>query len=134
MECLVDTCVWIDHLRPGTPHRIRLAADEAVNRLESVVCEPVWFELLRQSPKSERAGMEKRLLTLPMLTTPADLWRKATCFGQHCRDAGIHAGFADLIIATICQSHGATLVTFDSHFPLLAKVIGFKAEMLQRPS
>jgi predicted nucleic acid-binding protein len=134
MECLVDTCVWIDYLRPGTPPKIRQAADEAVNRAASVVCEPVWFELLRQSPRSERVGIEKRLLTLPMLPTPADLWRKATHFGQQCRDAGVHAGFADLIIATICQCHEVTLVTFDSHFRLLADVIGFESELLQRPA
>lgn len=134
MECLVDTCVWIDYLRSGTPHKTRQAADEAVNRAASVVCEPIWFELLRQSPQSERVGIEKRLLTLPMLPTPADLWRKATLFGQQCRDAGVHAGFADLIIATICQRHEVTLVTFDSHFRLLADVIGFESELLQRPA
>jgi len=134
MEWLVDTCVWIDYLRTGTPHKIRQVADEAVNRAASVVCEPIWFELLRQSPRSERVGIEKRLLTLPMLSTPADLWRKATLFGQQCRDAGVHAGFADLIIATICQRHEVTLVTFDSHFRLLADAIGFEIELLQRPA
>jgi predicted nucleic acid-binding protein len=134
VEYLVDTCVWIDYLRPGTPDKIRRVADEAVNRAASVVCEPVWFELLRQSPRSERAGIEKRLLTLPMLSTPTDLWRKATLFGQQCRDAGVHAGFADLIIATICHIHEVTLVTFDSHFPLLADEIEFETELLQRPA
>jgi predicted nucleic acid-binding protein len=132
MEYLVDTCVWIDHLRPGTPPKIRQVAHEAVNHPAAVICEPVWFELLRQSPKLERAGIEKRLLTFPMLPTPADLWRKATLFGQQCRDKGIHAGFADLIIATICQRHEVTLVTFDSHFGLLADVVGFETELLQR--
>jgi predicted nucleic acid-binding protein len=134
MECLVDTCVWIDYLRPGTPHKIRRVAHEAVNRPAAVICEPVWFELLRLSPKSERTGIEKHLRTLPMLPTPADLWRKATLFGQQCRDTGVHAGFADLIIATICQHQEVMLVTFDSHFRLLADVIGFETELLQRPA
>jgi predicted nucleic acid-binding protein len=134
MECLIDTCVWIDHLRPGTPERIRQVTHEVINRPTAVVCEPVWFELLRQSPKSERAGIERRLLTVPMLSTPAGLWRKATVFGQQCRDAGIQAGCADLIIATVCQHHQVALVTFDHHFQLLAGVIGFATELLQRPS
>lgn len=134
MECLVDTCVWIDHLRPGTTEKIRRIAHEAVNRPAAVVCEPVWFELLRQSPKSERLGIEKRLLTLPMLPTPADLWRKATLFGQQCRDGGVQTGIADLIIATICRHHEVMLVTFDSHFGLLADVIGFETELLKRPA
>jgi predicted nucleic acid-binding protein len=109
-------------------------AQEAINRPAAVVCEPIWFELLRQSPKSERAGIERRLVTLPMLGTPADLWRKATVFGQHCRDAGIQAGIADLIIATVCRHHDVALVTFDHHFQLLAGVIGFETELLQRPA
>jgi len=130
----VDTCVWIDHLRPGTPPKIRRIADDAVNRPAALVCEPVWFELLRQSPKSERVGIERRLLTFPMLATPADLWRKAALFGQQCRDTGVHAGFVDLIVATICRHHEATLITFDNHFRRLAEVIGFEAELLQRPA
>jgi len=134
MECLIDTCVWIDHLRAGTPEKIRRVADEALNRPGAAVCEPVWFELLRQSPKRERAGVEKRLLTLPMLATPSGLWRKATVFGQQCQDAGVQAGFADLIIATVCRHHEVALVTFDRHFLLLAGVIGFETELLQRPS
>jgi predicted nucleic acid-binding protein len=134
MEFLVDTCVWIDHLRPGTPPEIRAVAFEAVVRPAAVICEPIWFELLRQSPKSERVGVERRLRTLPLLPTPADLWRKGTLFGQQCRDAGISAGFADLIIATVCQHHGVTLVTFDRHFQLIADVIKFEIELLQRPA
>ncbi|HEV7925043.1 MAG TPA: PIN domain-containing protein [Verrucomicrobiae bacterium] len=134
MESLIDTCVWIDHLRPGTPDKIRQMAYEALNRPEAVVCEPVWFELLRQSPKSERAGIEKRLLTFPMLATPADLWRKATTFGQQCRDAGVNAGVTDLIIATLCRHHKAVLVTFDRYFEALAGVIGFETDLLQRPA
>jgi predicted nucleic acid-binding protein len=134
MESLIDTCVWIDHLRPGTPEKIRQVTNEVLNRPAAVVCEPVWFELLRQSPKAERAGIEKRLKTFPMLPTPAALWREATVFGQQCRDAGVEAGFADLIIATVCRHHEVALVTFDRHFLLLAGVIGFETELLQRPS
>ena len=133
MDCLIDTCVWIDHFRPGTPEGIRRLTYEVINRPAAVVCEPVWFELLRQSPKAERAGIERRLLTLPMLSTPPGLWREAAVFGQQCRDAGVQAGFADLIIATLCRHHGAALVTFDRHFPLLAGAIGFEVELLQRP-
>ena len=133
MAFLIDTCVWIDHLRPGTPERIRQVTHEILNRPDAWVCEPVWFELLRHCPKSERAGVEQRLVTFPMLSTPADLWRKAAVFGQQCRDAGIQTGVTDLIVATICKHHQVSLVSFDRHFLLLAGVIGFKTELLQRP-
>jgi predicted nucleic acid-binding protein len=132
MACLIDTCVWIDHLRPGTPEGIRRVTHEVVNRHDAVVCEPVWFELLRHCPKAERAGIEKRLITFPLLSTPADLWRKATIFGQQCRDAGVQTGVTDLILATLCRHHETVLVTFDRHFLLLAGVIGLDTELLQR--
>ncbi len=134
MEHLIDSCVWIDHLRPATPASIREIAHEAVNRPEAVICEPIWFELLRLCSKAARKGIEARLSTLPMLETPAELWRDATAFGQRCKDAGIHAGFSDLLIGTICLYHGATLVTFDRQFCALAKIIGFETELLAHPS
>lgn len=134
MEYLIDSCVWIDHLRPATPQVIRQIANEAVNRSGALVCEPIWFELLRLCTKAHRKGIEARLSTLPMLSTPATLWRNATVFGQQCRDAGIQAGFSDLLIATICKHHDTIMVTFDSHFNALAKVIGFELDLLPRPA
>jgi predicted nucleic acid-binding protein len=134
MACLIDTCVWIDHLRSATPEKVRQLTHEILNRPDSAVCEPVWFELLRQCPKAERAGIERRLITFPILSTPTDLWRKATIFGQRCRDAGVHAGVTDLIIATLCRHHDTELITFDRHLLLLADVIGFEVELLQRPA
>jgi len=134
MEHLIDTCVWIDHLRPATSGSIRQVAHEAVNRPAAAICEPIWFEMLRLCPKPQRKGVEARLATLPMLSTPVELWRSATAFGQRCKDAGVQAGFSDLLIATICQHHGALMVTFDSHFAALAKVIGFEVQLLARPT
>ncbi len=95
MEYLIDSCVWIDHLRPATPAAVRQIADEAVNRPDAIVCEPISFELLRLCAKAQRKGLEARLSTFPMLLTPAELWKDATTFGQQCKDAGIQAGFSD---------------------------------------
>jgi predicted nucleic acid-binding protein len=134
MEHLIDSCVWIDHLRPSTPSAIRKIAHETVNRPNAVICEPIRFELLRLCARAERKPVEARLATLPMLHTPTELWRKATLFGQQCRDAGVQAGFFDLLIATICLHHGATIVTFDNHFAALQKIIGFQTEVLTRPA
>jgi len=134
MEHLIDSCVWIDHLRPATPISIRQIAHEAVNRPGAVLCEPIWFEMLRLCPKAQRRGVEARLATLPMLRTPEELWRGATTFGQKCKDAGVQAGFSDLLIATICQHHEVLMVTFDSHFRALAKIIGFEVDLLARPA
>lgn len=132
MENLIDSCVWIDHLRPATPAAIRQQAHEAVNRASAVLCEPICFELLRLCPKAQRKGLAARLDTLPILSTPPDLWTRATSLGQLCQDAGVQAGHSDLLVATICQHHGAVIVTFDKHFNALAKVVGLKVELLAR--
>ena len=134
MEYLIDSSIWIDHLRSATPEPIRRAAHDAVNRAGAVTCEPIWFELLRLCPKTERKGVAARLMTLPMLHTPAELWRKGTIFGQRCKDAGIQAGFADLLLGTICLHHTVVMVTFDHHFSSLSKIIGFEVEVLGRPA
>ena len=82
MESLIDSSIWIDSFRPSTPALIRRVAHDAINRATAVICEPIWFELLRLAAKSDRKRVETTLNTIPILHTPADLWRKATGFGQ----------------------------------------------------
>jgi len=82
-------------------------AHDAIHRATAVICEPIWFELLRLAAKSDRKRVEMTLNTIPILHTPADLWRKATGFGQQCKDSGIQASFADLLIGTICLHRSA---------------------------
>lgn len=45
MDQLIDFCIWVDHLRPKTDHRVRLLADEIICRPSIVLCEPIQFEL-----------------------------------------------------------------------------------------
>lgn len=134
MENLIDSSVWIDYLRPATSEPTRRLAREAIDHASAVICEPIWFELLRLCPKPARKGLEVRLATLPLLRTPADLWRSATAWGQQCQDAGVQAGFGDLLIGTICRHHSAIMITFDKHFLPLSKIIGFKVNLLARPA
>jgi predicted nucleic acid-binding protein len=133
MEQLIDSSVWVHHLRSSTPEPIRELAADAINSPAAVLCEPVAFELLRLCPRSQRKGIEARFATVPMLATPVELWRKATALGQQCRDAGFQPGFADLLITAICLHHGATIVTFDKDFLPLRKLVELKVELLIKP-
>lgn len=132
MGHLIDSCIWVDHLRPKTNHHVRLLADEVIRRSSIVLCEPIQFELLRLAPQSSRNMLDLTLSIIPMLQTPVSLWRDATRNGQRCRDKGIQTGSLDLLIATICQHHHVTLVTFDAAFEKIADVIGFQLELIKK--
>lgn len=134
MEQIVDTCIWIDSFRRKTPVPVREAANGVIRRDHILLCEPVRFEILRNAPRGERAGLNRRLATVPMLSTPASLWRDATALGQKCCDAGFTAGAYDLLIACLCAHHRRELVTFDSHFQTLSSIGGFEIEVIARPA
>jgi len=132
MDQLIDSCIWVDHLRPKTNQHVRLLADEVIRRPSIVLCEPIQFELLRLAPQVSRKMLELTLSIVPMLQTPLSLWREATKNGQRCRDKGIQTGALDLLIATICQHHQVTLVTFDTAFEKIADLIGFPLELIKK--
>jgi predicted nucleic acid-binding protein len=87
---------------------------------------------LRIASPSSQKFLETSLATIPVLTTPSSLWNLAARHGQCCREKGIQAGAMDLLIATICQHHQATLVTFDTAFEKSAKALQFPIEVMSR--
>lgn len=134
MGQLIDTCVWIDHLRKGTPDGTRQVADAALNDPEAVLCEPVRFELLAGAGKRERPLLLERLATMPLLPTPPALWPSATSLAANLCDAGIRIPPMDLLISALCIHHKVTLVTFDAHFEQVARRSKLRVEILVRPA
>lgn len=132
MDQVIDSCIWVDLLRPSTKAFIRSLADEVVMRPSIALCEPIKFELFRLAPQHSRKILETTLSTIPVLTTPNSLWVQATLNGQQCREKGIQTGAMDLLIATICQHHQATLVTFDTAFEQIAKILSFSVEVINK--
>jgi len=74
------------------------------------------------------------MATMPVLRTPADLWRDGLKLGEMCYDRRLVINSVDLLIAALCLHHGATLVTFDKHFQKLAEWSDLKVELLIRPA
>ncbi|HLB34015.1 MAG: hypothetical protein A3F67_01790 [Verrucomicrobia bacterium RIFCSPHIGHO2_12_FULL_41_10] len=132
MDQIIDSCIWVDHLRTTTKAPLRFLANEIISRPSVAICAPIHFELLRLIPQEARKRVEDILAIIPMLLTPAGLWHQATRNGQRCRDKGIQTGAMDLLIATICQHHQATLVTFDTTFEKMAKVFQFNVEVIEK--
>ena len=132
MGQVIDTCVWVDHLRKGTPDAVRRLADAAVNDADALLCEPVRFELLYGAAQRERPALLRRLATMPMLPTPPHLWHTASELAAQACDTGLRVPSVDLLIAALCIHHGVGLTTFDTHFGELAKLSNFDVNVLIR--
>jgi predicted nucleic acid-binding protein len=130
---VIDTCVWIDQLRAGTPNAVRRVADEAVNQADALLCEPVRFELLNGASRRERPLLLRRLETMPLLPTPPQLWNDAAGLAAQASDAGLRVPSLDLLIAALCIHHAVVLTTFDAHFDALAKFSKLRVNLLVRP-
>ncbi len=70
---------------------------------------------------------------MPLLPTPALLWRDATRLGQDCRDQGYTAGSLDLVIAAWAIHHDAELVTFDCDYETIARYSTLRVICLSLP-
>ncbi len=134
MGQVIDTCVWIDHLRKRTPEATRRMADAAVNAADALMCEPVRFELLAGASRKERPLLLRRLETMPLLHTPPRLWSEASKLAADACDAGLRVPSVDLLIATLCIHHGVALTTFDAHFAELGKLSKLRVNLLVRPA
>ena len=132
MGQVIDTCVWIDHLRKGTPERTRRIADAAINRADALLCEPVRFELLRGASRRDRPLLLRQMETMPMLRTSQGLWPEAERLAIAACDAGLHLPSVDLLVAALCIHHDVQLTTFDSHFGKLVKHSKLRVQLLVR--
>lgn len=122
MARLVDASLWIDFMRPRSPQALRQLIAPYIFDPEGCLAEPIAFEVLRSANEQETQQVQTRFQTVPMLSTPVNLWSEAAILGQRCRRHGITTGSLDLLIATIALHHDAELVTFDADFEQIATV------------
>jgi predicted nucleic acid-binding protein len=133
MPLLIDTSLWVDFTRASSPPRLkRFIAPHLLHR-DAHLAEPVVFEILRHATPTEARHLLLQFQTLPLLTTPPDLWTEAARLGQACRGKGITAASLDLLIAAVALHHGAEIVTFDLDFERIASVSTLQVKCLQRP-
>ena len=134
MGALIDTSVWIDAFHPKSPDAVKGLAAAAIDRADALLCEPVYLEFFRGVRDSETKRAQSFLSTLPMLPTPASLWRDALPLLRTCAKEGFTINILDALIAVIALKHAATVVTFDRDFLSLQKHCGVSVELLQRPA
>jgi predicted nucleic acid-binding protein len=133
-SALIDSSLWIDFTRSRSPRALKQFIAPYVLAPDSVLAEPIIYELLRYAADEEIRVLEAQFQTMPMIQTPDDLWAAATKLGQRCRRKGINAGSLDLLIATVAMHHDAELVTFDAGFQKIAKACDLRVNLLLRPT
>ena len=134
MGALIDTSVWIDAFHSKTPVTVKAIATQAIDRPDVVLCEPVYVEFFRGVARRDMKRVGDYLHTVPMLHTPASLWRDALPLLRMCWEKGDCVNTLDALIAVIALKNNATVVTFDQDFALLQKHCDVAVQLLVRPA
>jgi predicted nucleic acid-binding protein len=133
MTLLLDTSLWIDFTRARSPAALKQCIAPYVLDAAAHLAEPVRFEVLRAARPEEARLLEAQFDTLPVLSTPADLWQQAIALGQACRRIGRAVLSLDLLVAAVALHHNAVLVSFDADFDAIASVSALRLNRLTRP-
>ena len=134
MTLLLDTSLWIDFTRTRSPATLKQFIAPFVLDPAAHLAEPVRFEMLRSAQPDETRQLTAQFATLPMLSTPADLWQQAIELGQACRQIGQTVLSLDLLVAAVALHHNAVLVSFDADFETIASVSALRLQRLERPA
>jgi predicted nucleic acid-binding protein len=134
MVTLPDTSLWVDFTRAKSPRRLKQFIAPYLLHPTAHLAEPIVFEILRHATPQEVGPLTRQFETLPVLSTPVDLWARATTLGQTCRRQGHTAGAMDLLIAVVALAHEATIVTLDADLDRIGVLAGLQVELLTRPT
>jgi predicted nucleic acid-binding protein len=126
---LADTSAW--H-RSGQVFELweqLVAADELV------LCVPIRLELLYSARgKSDYSALARDLESFPSLTVDSEVERKATRSQAALAAIGQHRGATpvDILVAAVAERHGLTVLHYDRHFDVIARVTGQPTEWIAR--
>lgn len=113
---LIDTCGWIDFLRPGNG----ALGDRVAQALEhdaALMCSVTVTELLQGAKgKKEKTQLEFLFANVGQLAVAPVDWVSAGLALQALRGKGINVPLTDALIAAVARRHGVPVLTVDSHF------------------
>jgi predicted nucleic acid-binding protein len=131
MAQLLDSSVWLGLLRRGSPKAVKELVSPWIVDDQSVLAEPVVFELLRFASDDEARAFDEYAGSVQALPSPASLWESAAKLGQACRRKGYSVKAIDLLIATVALEHEIEIVTFDGDYASIAKASKLKVRLLK---
>ena len=116
---LVDTSVWIDHLRRGSPRLVQLL------EAEQVLCHPFIVGGLACGNLRHRAEVISLLSKLPVATIATH--QEALTFLEGRRLKGRGLGYVDLHLLASSSLDGVALWTLDKPLAQIATSLGLDA-------
>lgn len=119
---LIDTCAWIDFFKSQTGSLGNRVA-ELIEANQVAITGVVIAELL-QGIKQEKESKRLQLLlkSIHYLRTEDSDWLNAGQLARQLRTKGLTLPLTDILIATIAQRHGVSILTLDKHFQYLPVV------------
>ncbi len=127
---LVDTSVWIEAARRKGAVEVKVALESLLEMYETVVCPPVWLEVLGGARRQDRRRLQTYFEALPYCRLHHDCWQEAVQLSWRLRDTGHTIPWNDLLIATVALHNDHRVYAVDAHFDLMAETIGLR---LYRP-
>ncbi len=118
---LVDSSLWVHHLRRGGDSTKRQRVNALLERGEAAWCPVVRLELWRGVTNDvERKTLRRYEALLPDYEISSEVWDAAIHLADIGRASGVTAPLADLLIFTCAKIHGLDLAHDDMHFDELA--------------
>jgi predicted nucleic acid-binding protein len=102
---------------------------------ELALCVPIRLELLYSARgKSDYSALARDLESFPSLPVDSEVEQNATRSQAALAAAGQHRGATpvDVLVAAVAEAHGLTVLHYDRHFDVIARVTGQPAEWIAR--
>lgn len=128
-DLLVDSSIWIDYFR-GAPNVVR-RLDAALELDRVAVCGPVVAEVLSGArTHADFALIEAAFAGLELLPDPSEAWPRVGEARFALARRGTQAALIDLLIALTAVEASHTLLTRDSDFRRIARVVPVELEKI----
>ena len=120
---LIDTSSWIEALRRQGDAAVRARVHALLIEGQAVWCDMVLLELwngaMGEYEKKRLGELEQEMVCLP---TTLGVWEKARSLARSCREQGVTAPAADLLIVACARVHNVEIEHLDAHFAAILRV------------
>lgn len=121
---LVDSSVWIEAARREGSPAVKSGIEGLLEEYQAAVCGLVCLEVIGGASATERHRLRHYFTALPRLTTPEDVWDRATDEAARLRDQGLTIPWSDVLVATLARMNDVRVYARDRHFDLMAPLLG----------
>ncbi len=123
MAVLVDTSLWVHHLRKSGDRAKRARVNALLASGEAAWCPAVRLELCRGGTNDvERRTVRRYEALLPDYEITPSVWECAIRLADRSRASGRTVPLADLLVFACAKTHRVDVAHDDEHFDALAKL------------